>query len=129
MIKNGIDIVKISRIEKSLENTSFFEKVFGENEREELIKRNMPPESIAAAFAAKEAFGKAFEVGISGFSLCEVQVIHKDNGAPFFLLSGCAKELAEKENCELALSISHDGEYAIAIVTVFFEENQCDKPD
>lgn len=123
MIKNGVDIVKISRIENSLENTGFFNKVFGEEEKCELIKRKMPADSIAAAFAAKEAFGKAFEVGISGFSLNEVQVLHKENGAPFFMLSGKAKELTQDGDCEISLSISHDGEYAAAMVTVFIKED------
>lgn len=117
MIKNGVDIIKISRIEKSIENKSFFEKIFGENERAELVKRNMPPESIAAAFAAKEAFGKTLDVGLSGFSLCEVEILHKQSGAPYFLFSGRAKKLADEKINDIALSISHDGEYAIAVVT------------
>lgn len=122
MIKNGIDIIKISRMEKALHNKSFFDKVFGEQEKAELEKRNMPLESIAAAFSAKEAFGKAFGVGISGFSLNDVQVLHGENGEPYFQLSGDAEKLAHNGKCEISLSISHDGEYAVSMVTVFVKE-------
>ena len=59
MINCGTDIVKISRLEKALETPGFYEKVFGENERSEFEKRGARLESLAAAFAAKEAFGKA----------------------------------------------------------------------
>ena len=59
MINCGTDIVKISRLEKALETPGFYEKVFGENERAEFEKRGARLESLAAAFAAKEAFGKA----------------------------------------------------------------------
>lgn len=68
MINCGTDIVKISRLEKALETPGFYEKVFGENERAEFEKRGARLESLAAAFAAKEAFGKALGTGIRGFS-------------------------------------------------------------
>ena len=57
MINCGTDIVKISRLEKALETPGFYEKVFGKRERAEFEKRGARLESLAAAFAAKEAFG------------------------------------------------------------------------
>lgn len=83
MINCGTDIVKISRLEKALETPGFYEKVFGKSERAEFEKRGARLESLAAAFAAKEAFGKALGTGIRGFSLCEAEVLHKENGAPY----------------------------------------------
>ena len=82
MINCGTDIVKISRLEKALETPGFYEKVFGENERAEFEKRGARLESLAAAFAAKEAFGKALGTGIRGFSLCEAEVLHRKT-APY----------------------------------------------
>ena len=79
MINCGTDIVKISRLEKALETPGFYEKVFGKRERAEFEKRGARLESLAAAFAAKEAFGKALGTGIRGFSLCEAEVLHKEN--------------------------------------------------
>ena len=85
MINCGTDIVKISRLEKALETPGFYEKVFGENERAEFEKRGARLESLAAAFAAKEAFGKALGTGIRSFSLCEAEVLHRKTARrPFF---------------------------------------------
>ena len=65
MINCGTDIVKISRLEKALETPGFYEKVFGKRERAEFEKRGARLESLAAAFAAKEAFGKRRTVSFS----------------------------------------------------------------
>ena len=42
-------------------------------------------------------------------------VAYGETGAPYFTLSGEAEKLAE--GWQLALSLSHDGGYAIAMVT------------
>lgn len=103
MYKIGNDIILISRIEKSLENESFLNKVFTENERS-YCKR---AESFAGIFAAKEAYLKALGTGLK-FPLTDIEVLHDENGKPF--ISGA-------DNCDL--SISHDGEYAIATVILW----------
>ena len=129
MINCGTDIVKISRLEKALETPGFYEKVFGKNERAEFEKRGARLESLAAAFAAKEAFGKALGTGIRGFSLCEAEVLHKENGAPYLFLSGKAKAVSDKIHAEFSLSLSHDGDYATAFVIcvtkgeTYYDEN------
>ena len=115
MITNGIDLVKIKRIEKSLESESFKNKVFGGDELKEL--ENKKAESYAAAFAAKEAFSKAMGTGLCGFSLNEVQILHEKSGKPYFKLSGEAEKLGE--GYELSLSLTHTGEYAAAAVTAY----------
>lgn len=115
MINCGTDIVKISRLEKALETPGFYER-FRRNERAEFEKRGARLESLAAAFAAKEAFGKALGTGIRGFSLCEAEVLHKENGAPYLFLSGKAKAVSDKIHAEFSLSLSHDGDYATAFV-------------
>ena len=121
MIFSGIDLVEIERIEKSLKNPRFLEKYFGEAERAELEKKNFKPESVAACFAAKEAFSKVVKAGISGFSLCEVQLLHEESGAPYFCLSGKAKELARE--MELSVSVTHTTALAQAIVIGYKNEN------
>ena len=54
--------------------------------------------------------------GIRGFSLCEAEVLHKENGAPYLFLSGKAKAVSDKIHAEFSLSLSHDGDYATAFV-------------
>ena len=117
MISNGIDLIEISRIEKSLESEAFKKRVYGENELRELEGRKA--ESYAAAFCAKEAFSKAVGTGISGFELKEVEVLHDENGKPFFMLSGRAKEFADSLGLDFALSLTHTKDCAAAMVTAF----------
>lgn len=120
MIKNGIDIVDIKRIEHSLENESFKAKVYGQDELKELESKRS--ESYAGVFCAKEAFAKALGTGIRGFSLCEVQVLHDEYGAPYFSLSGNAQKVATEKGLKFSLSISHTDTVAIASVIAYDKE-------
>ena len=63
---------------------------------------------------------KALGIGFStGLKLKEIQVLHNANGAPILKVDGSLKEIVDGlgvKNC--SLSISHDGDYAIAVVSV-----------
>lgn len=119
MLKNGIDLIEIERIRHSCENPTFINRVFGEKERAQFSSQAHPATHMAGAFAAKEAFAKALGTGIRGFSLCEVEVLHDALGAPYFALSGQAKALADAQNLEFALSITHTDTLAAAFVTAY----------
>ena len=113
----GVDIVSIDRIEKSLARDSFLTKVYGKGEialfaAEGKLKTN----SLAANFAAKEAFSKALGTGVRGFELTEVEILRDDMGKPYFFLSGKARELAESKNLVFSVSLSHEKDKAIAFV-------------
>ncbi|MCM1286593.1 MAG: holo-ACP synthase [Acetobacter sp.] len=103
MYKIGIDIVKISRMENSIKSSSFMKKVFTQCEKEYCTRS----ESFAGIFAAKEAYFKALGDGIK-LPLTEIEVLHDDKGKPY--LNGI-------DNSDL--SISHDGEYAVATVILW----------
>lgn len=92
---------------------------------EKLLSRLFTPEELrkapvrsseyfAARFAAKEAFAKALGTGIKGFSLTEIEISEDENGKPFFILSGRAREKAE--GLRFHLSMSHEKEAAVAMV-------------
>lgn len=111
----GIDAVEIERIKKSLEIKGFKEKVFSAEELEYINK----PESLAANFAAKEAFSKALGTGIRGFWLDEISVLRDDMGAPYLKLNGRAKEAAK--GFSFTVSITHTRTDATAIVIAYEE--------
>lgn len=111
----GVDLVEISRIEKSIKNEAFLKKVYGKEELE-FLNTNKRTESFAANFSAKEAFSKAIGTGIRGFRLCEVQVLRDAQGKPYYKLSGNALKLCEEAGVELYLSLTHTKEYAAAFV-------------
>ena len=115
----GVDIVSIERIEKSLQKESFLRRVFGGEEialfaTENKIKTN----SLAANFAAKEAFSKALGTGVRGFDFVDVQILRDELGAPYFVFGGRAKEIVEKKNLDCKVSLSHEKDKAIAFVVI-----------
>ncbi|MBQ4245177.1 MAG: holo-ACP synthase [Clostridia bacterium] len=121
-IKIGIDSVEISRIEKSIQSESFVKRVFGGEELAELEARNMPPESAAACFCAKEAFSKAIGTGVRGFELKEVQVLHNDMGKPYLVFGGDAKKIVNELGYGFDISITHTDTAATAVVIAFKQE-------
>ena len=111
----GTDLCEIARLEK--QSAHFKERVFSEEERAYAASRGKgEAASLAAMFAAKEAFSKALGTGVRGFSLQEVCVAHDAFGAPFYKLSGKAEEIAEEKGiARLFLSLSHEAGLAVAI--------------
>ncbi|MCD8005889.1 MAG: holo-ACP synthase [Oscillospiraceae bacterium] len=116
-MKVGIDCVDISRIEKSIEIPTFLERIFSENEIAMFTKRKMNPQTIAANFAAKEAFSKSLGIGIRGFKLKEVSILRNDLGAPYIELTGRAAEIAG--STQFTVSITHTETVATAIVIAY----------
>ncbi len=111
----GIDLVSIERIQKLQER--FGDKALQKylsSEEILLVKNNA---TAAGFYAAKEAISKALGVGISEqCSFFDIQ-IHKDVlNAPYFTLS---KKLIEAYGItDTALSITHEGGFAIAVAVI-----------
>ena len=107
----GIDLVQVSRIADSVATFGerFLCRIFTAGE---LAYARDVPERLAARFAAKEAAKKA--LGLDGISWRDVEVWRAANGACELVLHGAARVAAGTR--ELALSMSHDGDHATAIV-------------
>lgn len=117
MFKPGIDMTTISRIEKSLQKPNFAAHVFSPGELQRFYHREKPKyASLAANFAAKEAFGKAMGTGVRGFNLNEVEILRDEMGAPYFNFYGRAAQLMAAGGYTAQVSLSHEGDTAIAIV-------------
>ena len=71
--------------------------------------------SAAADFAAKEAFLKAAGTGLrEPFSLCEIEALRLDSGAPVYRFTGETARWVEQQKLAAHLSLSHDGGMALA---------------
>ncbi len=116
MLYTGIDLTEIERIKKSTENPRFTARVFSAKEQEYFASKRNPYPSMAAAFAAKEAFSKALGTGIRGFALNEVSVEHDPLGAPFFTFTGSAAEIVRRRKLTFSLSLTHTDTVAAAFV-------------
>ena len=115
----GVDIVSIDRIAKSLEKESFIKRIYGEKEIALFVSADkIKTNSLAANFAAKEAFSKALGTGVRGFDFDEVQILRNEPGAPYFELSGRAKQIVESKNLKCKVSLSHEKDKAIAFVVL-----------
>jgi holo-[acyl-carrier protein] synthase len=113
----GVDLVKISRIERAGGNHhSFIERVFTQKEQDYCTRQKFPAQHYAARFAAKEAILKAFGTGLSaGMRWTDIEVLHGEGGGPIVNLTGAAKDLADLKGVkQILLSYSHDEGYAVA---------------
>jgi holo-[acyl-carrier protein] synthase len=111
----GIDVVEIARLEQALERRPRLrERIFSAAEIDYAARHRRPALRLAARFAAKEAALKA--LGIGGLRLHEVEVVGGDEGPPQLELHGEAAAAALREAVELAVSLSHEREVAVAVV-------------
>ena len=113
MISNGIDLVYIPRLQKLINDENFLNRYFSQ---EEINYINGNVDTLAGMYASKEAFLKAIKKGINKYNLKDIQVGHNDEGMPYIVLNEAIKK--EIDYQDLSLSISHDNDYAIAIVTI-----------
>lgn len=115
----GCDIVHINRIEEMIvRHKKTLSRLFTDQEIHYCQDRGIAAAaSFAGTFAAKEAFFKALGTGFRTGKWTDVEIWHNDLGAPYFKFYGYYKETTEKQSLQqLSLTISHDGEYAIAFV-------------
>lgn len=117
----GMDVVDIRRISESIDTfgSRFVQRLFSESEISYALDgEGQAPQRLAARFAAKEAAIKAFDLSEAGVSWRDIEVQKLPNGACRLALHGKAASHAQQLGvCEIALSLSHDGDYAAAVVT------------
>jgi holo-[acyl-carrier protein] synthase len=75
--------------------------------------------SLAARFAAKEAFGKAIGSGLRHFALRDVAVLNDSHGKPFMMLTGSAEAAFQDfGGSRIVVSLSHERDNALAVVLI-----------
>jgi holo-[acyl-carrier protein] synthase len=124
-IFQGIDLVKVERIKKiySKFEYRFLEKLFSKKEIEQIVKSGKNEIiKIAGKFSCKEAAAKALGTGISkGLTFKDFEILTTTSGQPKINLKGKAKKIIQ--NIESSnVSISHDGEYLVSVVTFLAEK-------
>lgn len=111
----GIDTVKISRIERFKER--FGDKALKKFLDEEEIALSCSSQSQSGFWAAKEAVSKALGLGISkNCSFFDIKIHKDEKKAPYFTLSQHLIDMFSIT--DTSLSITHDGEYAIAVAII-----------
>lgn len=107
----GIDVIGIERFKQSLSRTpSLRSRLFTS------VEADLPPDSLAARFAAKEALAKALGAP-PGLNWHEAEVLSAASGQPSFELCGSVQRRADELGVtDVHLSIAHDAGVATAIV-------------
>jgi holo-[acyl-carrier protein] synthase len=116
----GLDLVNIARVEAIARRWQdrFLQRVYTEDERRASFGRAWPYASLAGRFAAKEAMLKALGTGWSaGVSWQDIQVLNEVGGRPVATVRGRTGVLVQQAGVtRIHVSLSHDGDYAIAEV-------------
>ena len=116
----GIDFVNVERMKHWPEVDGIIQRFFHKNEIDESLTRGSSSIlSLAARFAAKEAFGKALGTGLRGLKLTDIEVKNNHNGKPDIILHETAQEaFMELGGTDIHLSLSHEEEAAVAVVII-----------
>jgi holo-[acyl-carrier protein] synthase len=111
----GIDIVRVARIRAALDRFGerFSRRVLTDAERRYVRER---PETFAGRWAAKEAVSKVLGLGVRGIGWREIEIERLPTGQPAVRLHGRAARRSEQLGMSrIAISISHEADYAVAI--------------
>jgi len=111
----GIDIIKVDRIAASLERFGdrFIRRVLTPLEQRHVRGR---AETMAGRWAAKEAVSKVLGLGVRGIGWRDIEIERLPTGQPAVRLHGRAAIRAEQLGMgRIAVSISHESDYAVAI--------------
>jgi holo-[acyl-carrier protein] synthase len=131
MIRFGTDIVYVPRIRSAVDRFGdrFLQRVYTLVERKDCClsegANSRTIERLAGRWAAKIAVAKALEIGWRGGSYTDIEIGRQPSGAPRVTLYGDAAAVAVRlctrdsllpshRTWQWHLSLSHDGDYAIA---------------
>lgn len=123
LIRTGVDIIEVDRIQEAIENQgkAFLHKVYTQREIDYCSNTGkMMYQHYAVRFAAKEAIYKAISEVISSNEsdiLNKIEITNTEKGKPIANL-----EALHIQNIEsMDLSLSHIKNYAIASFSIIFK--------
>ena len=131
IISNGIDIIDIRRIKKTIDkyNFRFKNKCFHPGEINKSEARLKSIESYAKRYAAKEACAKALGTGLArGVFWKDIEVQNDKFGKPMIKLHNNAlnflKKMTSSNDYSIEVSLSDEKKYAIANVIIYEKEKR-----
>jgi holo-[acyl-carrier protein] synthase len=126
-MRAGIDLVHVPCVRDSLERFGrrYLGRVYTEGEIADAgVDPVRMPERLAARFAAKEAAIKALGLADLGVAWTDMEVSRAADGQCTLRLHRAAHRQAEALGAgAIALSLTHDGDYAMALVVVDHREH------
>ena len=116
----GVDLCRVARMQKALKSEHFRNGLFTPEEIAYCeSKGEQKFYSYASSFAAREAFIKAAGVSLDTVMYSgDFGLVRNDDGAPSIKLSGKLAELFPENESRIFVSLTHEGEYACAMVVI-----------
>jgi holo-[acyl-carrier protein] synthase len=116
----GVDVIHVNRMERWRLIPGLLDRYFHPRELSAALKKGAGANlSLAARFAAKEAFGKALGTGLSGIVLKDIMVENHFNGQPVIKVFNTACRALEKSGAlRIHVSLTHERDNAIAMVVL-----------
>lgn len=115
----GCDLCAVPRMEEQIKRPAFLKRWFGAEEQGYIAARVRGAETAAGIFAAKEALVKALGTGFRGLTPADIHVLHDGQGAPAYALTDKVRAALTARGAQsVYLSISHDGDYAMAVAVL-----------
>ncbi|MDR2536147.1 MAG: holo-ACP synthase [Treponema sp.] len=116
----GVDVVHVHRLERWRTIPGLLDRYFHPDELSAALSKGGGVDlSLAARFAAKEAFGKALGRGLSGIVLKDIMVVNRHNGKPEIALFGTALQALNQSGADkVHISLTHERDNAIAMVVL-----------
>jgi holo-[acyl-carrier protein] synthase len=132
VVRCAVDLVRVTDVEGAVRDFGdrYLERVFSAHEIAACGGGGTArAASLAARFAAKEAAVKLLREPDLAAPWHDVEVVTDLGGWPTLRLRGPARELAVRRGLhDLDVSMSHDGDYAIAMVTAYETTRVNDDP-
>jgi holo-[acyl-carrier protein] synthase len=122
----GVDVVHTDRLRRWLRIPGLPERYFHPQELSSALAKGAGESedlsaalSLAARFAAKEAFGKALGTGLAGIVLKDINVVNRYNGQPEIEVFGTALKALQKCKADrIHVSLTHERDNAIAMIVL-----------
>jgi holo-[acyl-carrier protein] synthase len=116
----GVDVVHVHRMERWRQIPGLLKRYFHPEELSAALSKGSGVDlSLAARFAAKEAFGKALGTGLTGIVLKDIMVKNRHNGQPEIKIFGTALDALKRSGAgRIHLSLTHERDNAIAMVVL-----------
>jgi holo-[acyl-carrier protein] synthase len=129
-LRMGFDLVQVSEMTHSVNTFGplFMNRFFTAGELR-YAESGARDERLAARFAAKEATIKALRLSEAGIDWREIEVAQLSEGGCELVVHGRVAEFAAQAGVTtLVLSLSHDGDYAGAVVTALTDRTTRETP-
>jgi holo-[acyl-carrier protein] synthase len=122
VVRTGVDLSSVSALERraTLAHNDFIGRYWTEGERAE---SNGKFSKLAARWAAKEAAMKALGWGIGKLDPTDIEVVTIDDVPTLRLHRGAISRAEELGLRHWSLSLSHEGDLAVALVVAIGETN------